>query len=85
MGSSPTRPTFQSSESSIELLHLDLRTRQFAPHIIRLCEASQEVVPPQLIGKQLLRSGTSVGANHCEARRAKSNPDFMLSSTRSHQ
>jgi four helix bundle protein len=31
----------------------------------------------QVIEKQLLRSGTSVGAHYREARRAKSNPDFI--------
>jgi len=31
----------------------------------------------QILGRQLLRSGTSVGAQYREASRAKSNPDFI--------
>lgn len=30
-----------------------------------------------MIGKQLLRSGTSVGAHYAESQRAKSNADFI--------
>ena len=32
---------------------------------------------PQVIGKQILRSGTSVGANYREADRARSNAEFV--------
>jgi four helix bundle protein len=56
---------------------LDSRTKQFALRIIRLYEALPNTVPAQIIGTQLLRSGTSVGAHYREARRAKSNPDFI--------
>ena len=30
----------------------------------------------QVLGKQVLRSGTSVGANYCEACRGRSKPEF---------
>jgi four helix bundle protein len=30
----------------------------------------------QVLGKQVLRSGTSVGANYCEAARSRSTPEF---------
>ena len=56
---------------------LDPRTKQFALRIIRLYEALPNTTTAQIIGKQLLRSGTSVGAHYREAQRAKSNPDFV--------
>ena len=31
----------------------------------------------QVLGKQVLRSGTSVGANYCEASRARSKVEFI--------
>ena len=56
---------------------LDPRTKQFALRIIHLYEALPNTATAQIIGKQLLRSGASVGAHYREARRAKSNPDFV--------
>jgi len=49
----------------------------FARRIIRLYVAlpKQDVVA-QVLGKQLLRSGTSVGANYREARRGRSKAEF---------
>ena len=49
------------------------RTKQFASVIIRLyCELPKNRTECQVIGKQLLRSGTSVAANYREASRARS-------------
>lgn len=53
------------------------RTKDFALRTIRLYVALPNSVEAQVIGKQLLRSGTSVGAHYREACRAKSNPDFI--------
>jgi four helix bundle protein len=53
------------------------RTKDFALRIIRLYSALPKSIEAQVIGKQLLRSGTSVGAHYREARRAKSNADFI--------
>lgn len=53
------------------------RTRQFALRIIRMVESLPEGQTADIIGKQLLRSGTSVGANYRAACRAKSNADFI--------
>ena len=57
----------------------DLRQRavQFALRIIKLYSALPKSVEAQVLGKQILRSGTSVGAHYREACRAKSNPDFI--------
>jgi four helix bundle protein len=53
------------------------RTRLFAVRIVRLCEVLPRGKTTDVIGKQLLRSGTSVGANYRAANRAKSNADFI--------
>ncbi len=50
----------------------------FARRIIRLYGALPKPdVVAQVLGKQLLRSGTSVGANYREARRGRSKVEFM--------
>jgi len=56
---------------------LRLRTREFALRIIRLYKALPRSLDAQVLGKQILRSGTSVGAHYREAYRAKSNADFV--------
>ena len=53
------------------------RTKSFALRIIKLAEALPSNRTADVIGKQLVRSGTSVGANYRAACRAKSNADFM--------
>ena len=53
------------------------RTKQFALRIIRLSEALPKSNEAQEIGKQLLRSGTSVAANFREASRARSDAEFI--------
>ncbi|HKB68821.1 MAG TPA: four helix bundle protein [Pyrinomonadaceae bacterium] len=53
------------------------RTKEFALRIIKLYAALPKSTEAQVIGKQLLRSGTSVGAQYREACRAKSNADFI--------
>ena len=57
---------------------LPLRTKQFARRIIRLyCALPKSNVVAQVLGKQALRSGTSVGANYREAQRARSKAEFV--------
>jgi four helix bundle protein len=53
------------------------RTKSFALRIIKLVEALPPNRTADVIGKQLVRSGTSVGANYRAACRAKSNADFI--------
>jgi len=53
------------------------RTKQFANRIISLFRALPRTVDAQVIGKQLLRSGTSVGANYRAACRARSRNEFI--------
>jgi four helix bundle protein len=56
---------------------LGARTKDFALRVIRLYAALPKTTEAQVIGKQVLRSGTSVGAHYREARRAKSDADFI--------
>ena len=53
------------------------RTRRFALAVVRLYVTLPRSTVACVLGKQLLRSGTSVGAHFREARRAKSNADFV--------
>ena len=53
------------------------RTKKFALRVIRLVESLPNTKTANVIGNQLLRSGTSVGANYRAACRAKSTADFI--------
>ena len=53
------------------------RTKNFALQIIRLFSALPKTTEAQVIGKQVLRSGTSVGANYREASRGRSKAEFI--------
>jgi len=56
---------------------LKQRTRQFALRIIRLYSALPKRGAAQILGTQVLKSGTSPGAHYREACRAKSDADFI--------
>jgi four helix bundle protein len=56
---------------------MKLRTKSYANRVVKLCSALQGGWVSQTLGKQLLRSGTSVGANYHAVCRAKSNADFI--------
>jgi four helix bundle protein len=53
------------------------RTKQFALRVIRLFTSLPKTTEAQVIGKQLLRSGTSVAANYREACRARSDAELI--------
>lgn len=53
------------------------RTKAFALRIIRLYVSLPKITETQVIGKQLLRSGTSVGAHVREGRRSRSNAELI--------
>jgi four helix bundle protein len=53
------------------------RTKSFAVRIFRMCEKLPRTMPAKVVGSQVLRSGTSVGAQYREARRARSNAEFV--------
>ena len=56
---------------------LKRRTKSFALRIIKLYTSLPKSPEAQVLGKQVLRSGTSVGAQYHEACRAKSDADFI--------
>ncbi len=53
------------------------RTKTFALRIIKMYVALPKATEAQVLGKQVLRSGTSVGANYREAFRARSHVEFI--------
>lgn len=57
-------------------IDLKLRTRGFALRIIRLYVALPKTEVAQVLGKQVLRSGTSVGAQYREGVRSRSNAEY---------
>lgn len=53
------------------------RTKEFALRIVQMFAALPKSTEAQVLGKQVLRSGTSVGANYREAQRARSKAEFI--------
>src|SRR6266700_6639838 len=62
----------QAASQTIAPVDLKVRTRDFSLRIIRLYASLPKSAEAQVIGKQFLRSGTSVGANYREGLRARS-------------
>ncbi len=56
---------------------LGSRTKKFALRVIKMFTALPKSTEAQVIGKQLLRSGTSVAANYREAARARLKAELM--------
>ena len=54
-----------------------LRTKAFSVRIIKLFQALPKDAEAYILGKQLLRSATSVGANYRAACRARSKAEFV--------
>lgn len=69
----------KSAENDKEKKRQDLKKRlkEYALRIIRLYESLPKTGAVHVISHQLLRSGTSPGAQYREACRAKSNADFI--------
>lgn len=53
------------------------RTKQFALRVIRLVAALPKTIEGKAIGRQLVSSGTSVGANYRSACRGRSRAEFV--------
>ena len=56
---------------------LRARTKKFALRIIRLFRSLPRATEAQILGRQVLRSGTSVAANYRAVCRARSRPEFI--------
>jgi four helix bundle protein len=67
------------SKTRRQQMESDLRTRtkRFALEVIQLYSDLPSKTVARVLGDQMLRSGTSVGAHYREAQRAKSNADFI--------
>ena len=50
---------------------------QFAVRVVKMCKFLREEQKEYIMTKQLLRSGTSIGANIAEAQQAQSKSDFV--------
>jgi four helix bundle protein len=53
------------------------RTKRFALDIIRMFTSLPKTAEAAVLGKQVLRSGTSIGANYREAYRSRSRAEFI--------
>jgi len=53
------------------------RTTEFGLRIVRMFVALPKTDEARVLGKQVLRSGTSVGANYREAQRSRSKAEFI--------
>src|SRR5437762_1394489 len=53
------------------------RTKEFGLQIVRMFSGLPKITEAQVLGRQVLRSGTSVGANYREAYRARSRAEFI--------
>ena len=81
-GVKTTRQTInQRLGTDMDKSELKQRTKQFALRTIKLVEALPNGQPAQILGRQLLRSGTSIGSNYRAARRARSSADFIAKIT----
>jgi four helix bundle protein len=56
---------------------LKIRTKSYSLRIIRMYTQLPKNAESQVMGKQVLRSGTSVGANYREAYRSRSDAEFV--------
>lgn len=55
---------------------LEVRTRRFAVNIIRLSVTLPNTPEGRIVGNQITKAGTSIGANYREANRARSKADL---------
>ncbi len=59
-----------------KIYDLEERTAQFSEKVVDLCKKAPKTVVTIPILDQLVRAGTSIGANYCEANGASSRKDF---------
>jgi four helix bundle protein len=65
------------ADASLSVEDFRRRTFQFGVRVVRLVEALSKNEVGRVIGNQLLRSGTAVGANYRAAARARSRAEFI--------
>ncbi len=57
-------------------LSLEERTHAFAIEVLHFVESLRSATAEQVLGRQLLRAGSAVGANYRAARRSRSRREF---------
>jgi len=67
----------ETGKSPEKIANFQKRTFDYALRIVRLVESLPKSETSSILGKQLLRSGTSVGANSRAARRSRSRAEFI--------
>ena len=77
-GAAGTCGTEMTTQAKLDK-HLVLRdrTKRFALRILKLCSSLPKTDAGRMIGRQLLRSGTSVAANYRAVGRARSQAEFV--------
>ena len=56
---------------------IEIKSFQFPVRIVKMCKLLREDRKDYILSKQLLRAGTSIGANVVEAQQAQSRADFI--------
>jgi four helix bundle protein len=56
---------------------LEERTATFGSNVVRFVRSLPKTAPEQVLGRQLLKAGTAVGANYRAARRSRSKREFL--------
>ena len=56
---------------------IEEKSFHFAVRVVKLCKYLQENKKEYILSKQLMRSGTSIGANIIESQQAQSRADFI--------
>ena len=59
------------------MMDIKERLRQFSLRVIEMYGSLPKQTVPQVLGKQVIRSGTSVGAHYREALRARSTSEYI--------
>ena len=67
----------REANSRKEYQDLRKRTKQFGLRVVRMYVQLPKTTEAQVLGKQVLRSGTSVGAQYREAYRARSKAEYI--------
>ncbi|WP_224490286.1 four helix bundle protein [Robertkochia flava] len=57
--------------------HLEIKSFEFSLNIVKFCKGLATEQKEYIISKQLLKSGTAIGANYREAAYAESRADFI--------
>jgi four helix bundle protein len=64
-------------DNEVKPFDLKVRTKEFALQVIRMYSHLPKSTEAQILGRQVLRSGTSIGAQYREAQQAKSDADLI--------